>query len=233
MRKLLLVSAVSALSFAFGSSVRGDVISCTLDEGNSTLTGTSTGPYGTVTIDLTSSTTATITFTADPGFLFLSNGAVAFEPNASAFSGTFSATVLPGFSGPSLTFDPNQNEDGFGSFAVTFDEFDGFQYALSSFTTDITNQSGTWADASDVLTPNGGGNVVAAHIGICNTNPCEDAASGGSFLATGYATSGPTQAPEPSSLSMLGIGVLGLLGFARRHLLAEPVKHTYSFKRFW
>jgi hypothetical protein len=213
---------VCALSLISGSLVRADVISYPLDTGNSALTGTSTGPYGTVTVDLTSPNTATITFTADPGFLFLSQGAVAIEPHFTGITIVINqtGTVLPGFSGPQLTFNPNQTEDGFGTFSATLDEFDGFQWALSSVTIDLINNGGTWAGAGDVLTPNGSGNVVAAHIGICNTNPCENAASGGSFVATGYATSGPTQAPEPSSLSMLGIGALGLLGFARRRLLA-------------
>ena len=102
---LLLVGATPALA---------DVATSPLDTGNSAISG-APGPYGSVMIDLTSGTMATITFTADSGFLF---GAVnVVDANINAASWTISGltgTHLSGFSGPSLSNTGSGNVDGFG-----------------------------------------------------------------------------------------------------------------------
>jgi len=58
-----IVFALTALFLAFATGVLADTFTSTLDTGNSAISGF-TGPYGSVSVDLTSSTTATITFTS-------------------------------------------------------------------------------------------------------------------------------------------------------------------------
>jgi len=201
---MLLVGATPALA---------DVATFTLNTGNSALSGVS-GPYGTVMIDLTSSTMATITFTADSGFLF--GGVNAVDANINATSWTISGltgTALSGFSGPSLSKTGSGTVDGFGVLNQTFKEFDGFTWALNS----------TWANAASVLTANGGGFDAAAHIFVCgNVGGTAQGAcvQGNGALVTGFATETAGVVPEPTTLFLLGSGLCLLGGALRRRLIA-------------
>jgi len=216
--KTLLMASLILLA---GRSASADTIQSTLSVGNAGLSGYA-GPYATLTIDLTSSTTATITFQTDPGFLMHGQNAAGVDINATSWSiSNLTGTVPTGFSGPSLSTAPAGNEDGFGSFNQTFSEFDGYQYALLTLSFTVTDTSGTWANAASVLTKNGSGYDAAAAIGVCSTTPCTPSGSGGSFLTTGFAadpggTFVPT--PEPSSLLLLGSGILGAAGLFHKRM---------------
>jgi hypothetical protein len=50
----------------------------------------------------------------------------------------------------------------------------------------LTNTSGDWASAVNVLTPNADGNILAAHVFV-TTSPAN---ASNTALATGYATNG-------------------------------------------
>jgi len=220
MRKTFwIILAVIALAISAPGSL-ADTFTSFLDTGNSAISGF-TGPFGIVSVDLTSGTMATITFTAQSGFLFGATGAV--DVNINATSWTISDLVgmaLAGFSVGPLTNGGSGNVDGFGTLNQTFNEFDGFTNALTEVSFDVTNTSGTWANAASVLTGNSDGFDAGAHIFVCsNTDMTAEAscfASNGA-IATGFAakSTGTISTPEPSSLLLLGAGTLALAGLRK------------------
>jgi hypothetical protein len=103
--------------------------------------------------------------------------------------------------------------DGFGNFNLSIDDFDGYTHSASTISFDLTDNSGTWASASNVLALNGNGYDAAAHVFV-TTAPAN--ASNGA-LATGFAGNGttpPPSVPEPGTLALLGSAIL-MLGMIR------------------
>ena len=224
-RKLGTTLLMASFVLLAGRSALADSTSYNLTVGNSAITPGAYGtPYGTVSVNRTSTTQATFTFSADAGYLFLANGAAAVNLNSLAFSisGLTGTNSISGFlfTPSDLSNGGSAQEDGFGNFNQTIDEFDGFDHASQTITFTVTSTSGpAWNTVADVLKANNDGNLVAAHIGECNVDPCTFA--GGSFSNTGYASETgainiPT--PEPSSLALFGTGILGVAGMVRRRV---------------
>ena len=221
--RVKLLALVAALVLG-ATSAYADTITYTLTTGNSGISGTP-GPYGTVLVNRTDSTHATIAFSADTGFVLMAQGIAAVNVNATTFTSAITLLVdFVGFTFPTISNGGSATEDGFGTFNFTLDASDGFPSGLIGLDFSIQNTSGTWASAANVLTPNALGNSVAAHIGVCG-NAGDTAASttcvasNGAF-STGYATNGtPTNPiPEPATLWLLGSGlsVLSGVGLRRR-----------------
>lgn len=215
-RLVVLLAAAVAFVALSGASARADIMTFNLAFGNSSLSPTYPGPYASVTVNETSSTTATITFTfMDTGtftYLFGGAGAVAVNVNATTFTvGTPTETnSLTGFT-PTFSSRGSGQEDGFGSFNLVLTNSDGFSNSAQTIQFTITNTSGTWANAADVLAKNGALSLAAAHIFVCN-DPCSASATN---PATGFAGSAaPT--PEPSSMLLFAIGGISLAWYARR-----------------
>src|SRR5207244_11536125 len=96
------------------------------------------------------------------------------------------------------------NVDGFGSFNQTLSQANSSNGAsLVTFT--LTNTSGTWASASQVLIANVDGWLVGAHLQIANG-------------FTGYAVGSTTTLPDGGTTVMLLGAALGALGMARRFI---------------
>jgi len=191
--------AVACLGF---QQAKADFVDYTLTTSNSPGT-LGTGPFGTVHVDLTAGV-ATITFLAAPGYLFVDGGSVAVNVNASSWTiGNFTSN------GETVFNDGSGNEDGFGSFNQKVSMQDSSNGAsIISFT--LTNGSGTWLSAANVLAFNGNNWKVAAHIQIQN-------GTGNTGFAAG--PSGGTVPDGGTTVMLLG-AALGALGMARRYLFS-------------
>jgi hypothetical protein len=183
-----------------------------LGVGNSAISGY-TAPYGAVDVHLVDSTHATVTLTSNTvggnTYLFGDGGTIGLNTNgavtASNWTGTNSGT---GFSSWSPVSIGSGNMDGFGVFNFVLKSFDGYTHSVDYLNFTLTNTSGSWLSAADVLTPNGSGYEAAGHVFVT----AAPANSGNSALATGYAANGSTGSvvPEPSSLVLGSIAVVGL-----------------------
>jgi len=172
---------------------------------------------------LVNSTTATVTFTSNTvagnTYLFGDGGSVALNVNATTFSvsGISGSNSGTGFTPGPYTQAAAGNEDGFGSFNLRINSFDGFTHSSDTITFTLTNTSGTWASAADVLTANGSGFDAAAHIFV-TTSPAN---ASNSALATGFAAeSAGGVVPDGGTTVMLLGAALGALGMARRFLMS-------------
>jgi hypothetical protein len=207
--KLALAIAGCLLSLATQTS-RANSMTYSLNQSDAGISAYP-GPYGSVMVNLTAANQATITFTGNTvgtfEYLFGGQGSVAVNVNASSFS----VSGFSGFTSPGVT---SGNEDGFGVYNLTIDNFDGNGAASANLSFVLTDNSGTWASASSVLTGNAGGWFVGAHIFV-------DTTSGGN-PATGYAagnTGTPTPAvPDGGATAIMLGSVLGGLGIVGRRL---------------
>ena len=208
---------VAALGF---QQAKADTFSFTLN-GSNILPGSS-GPFVSVLVNRTSSTTATITFTSltKGGNIYLlgDGGSIAVNVNAASWSlGTITGSNSgTGFTaGGPFTNGGAGNEDGFGSFNQTINTFDGFTHSSDTMSITLTNLSGTWANALAVLTGNSQGNLAAAHIFV--TSFPANASNGASI--TGFASGvGTPSVPDGGATVMLLGAALGALGMVRRYL---------------
>ena len=203
----LSLAAIGCLVAMAAQQAKADTITYSLNTGNSAISGYA-GPYGTVLVNRTSSTVATITFTgglvAGNQYLFGGNGAAAVNVNAASWTlGPITASNSgTGFTPTGFAGVGSKSEDGFGVFNQVISNTGGYGSTANILSFSLTDTAGTWATASDVLTE------VAAHIFI-TTSPA-NAANGA--LVTGYAGNGTTtDVPDGgSTVALLGLAMLGL-----------------------
>jgi hypothetical protein len=196
MKKIILFVGIAILLMF--SVAQADQITFYLGVGNAAIADYP-GPYASVTIDLTSATTAVITFEGlvQDAYTYLLGKAQMIDLNVNANSFTVDGSP------PSA-----QQADGFGHFNATIDGPNSFNDALQSYTLTLVNILGSWSNASQVLVDNATGYMAAAHIIVDN--------GGTAALATGYAGNGVTQVPEPNTMILIGSGLLGFALYNRR-----------------
>ncbi len=168
------------------------------------------GPYAHVDVNRTSTTTAIITFTGltTGGFTYFFGAANAIDINVNATTFTVGVPSVGTLQTPG-----SGNVSAFGTFNVTIDNDDGFNDRFSTVNFGITDTSGTWASASDVLLANGDGFRAAAHIFVTAVS------CGNEACVTGFAGDGDlAPAPEPATLLLVASSLLGL-GFRGRKKL--------------
>jgi len=207
---MALVAALFMLTLGLPSA-SADTFDYTLNVGNSNISSFP-GPYGTVDVNRTGTTTATITFTADPGFRLGDSGPgqAGFGVNVNAASWAV-GSVLPS----SYTNGAAGGLDGTGNFNQTFFDNGGFPASVTMFSFNITAAAGTnWTQASQVLLANSGGSLgnfaVAAHVFVCDQPGCTSAAN------TGFAGGTPSVPDGGMTLMLLGGALVGVETFRRR-----------------
>jgi hypothetical protein len=193
-----------------------DTFSFTLGTPNSAISGY-TGPYEQVTVTTSgaNATTATITFTSltSGGNIYLmgDGSSVAVNVNATSFTlGTVTGSNSgTGFTATTFTNAGSGNVNGFGSFNLNINSFDGFSNSSSTISFTLTDNSGTWASAADVLAANANGSLAAAHVFVTSS----PANVNNGALATGFASNG-IETPLPGALALFGSVLFGGLGAA-------------------
>jgi hypothetical protein len=220
-RKMLVVLAILAVACwagTAGATTFGFTSFLNTPNSDLSASGANVGPYAEVGINLIDSTHASVTFLSltNAGKIYLMGAVSAADLNVNATTftvGTVTGTNAgTGFSpGPFTTnIAAGQNVDGQGLFNLTIDSFDGFTHSSDNISFTLTDTSGTWASAANVLAFNAAGNDAAAHI-LVTTSPAN--ASNGASV-TGFAGEHPV--PIPPSALLLGSGLLGLVGFGWR-----------------
>jgi hypothetical protein len=189
-----------------------------------TVTGGSsfTAPYGKVTVNLVSSTEATVTLdVAHSGnyyYLFAGNNLLGLDFNVSNTNilnvSVQSHTSPPSQTTPIFSLGGSGNIDGLGNFNYIVQTQDTTQ-GVSQLVLDVTRSSGSWSDAAHVLVANSPSNGfdVAGHVIAYTDSAYTHQASGGNtFFAGDNGGVNTNDTPAPASAVLLGIGVLSLAG---------------------
>jgi hypothetical protein len=199
-----------------GMAKADSIVTYTIGTGNTAISGVTgdPGPYATLQIDLTSSNTATFTFTGTnvSGY---SNEFWEVALNLVDTNVTLGSTITSGASlnssSPSWTQENCTTGggcamDGFGKFNFALSDGSGAGDAVDSlvFTLTWTDSPG-YTDAGSILAGNNNGDLAAVHTVIFSQTNCSTAPN--NVCTTGYAgnsTPIPPVVPEPPTLLLLG-----------------------------
>jgi hypothetical protein len=212
MRALLLLSAV-AVGGVFAAAAPAQALPTTLTFNltcglGATAQPCNTGPYGTITLTNGAANTVNISETLLHGNVFAGSGA----GDALAFNVDKAVTL--GNVVPAGTFVVDSTPKGvpYGTFGYAID-YTGSGTSPPTFTSfSFTTTDGSTLTVQDFVT-NVAGYFFASDIGVLQTN--------GTFQTGNVASNGPTtpqSVPEPISIALMGVGLLGLGSTRRRRV---------------
>lgn len=205
------------LLFVLGATVAlADIATLTIGVPNGAAS-CCTAPYATVQIDRINGTKATITFTSDTnaGFLYLMGARGAADLNVNGAYSLGAVTESNSISGFTATYKHNKPGEvsKFGKFNLSLDNFGQFTDSATRISFTITNTSGIWTSASDVLAADNKGYEAAIHVFVCAA-ACSTSEGA---LTTGFtANDTPSAAPEPAAVILLSSSLIGLGAIWRR-----------------
>jgi hypothetical protein len=187
-RRLALSLAMFAIVALSSAAAKADQV--VINTPNQGLSGTP-GPYATVTYTLNGSGGIDVSVQMAPGFAAFGDG--------NGNNGIFGFNVVGSTTGLAVTnfLTANLsggNMDGFGNFDVTISCCNASN-AITSFSFTV-NRDGGFSSASQLFEANDTGAHFAIHIAPTNGNP------------TGFAADSGTATPEPTSMLLLGTGLV-------------------------
>lgn len=191
-RRLALSLAMFAIVALSSAAAKADQV--VINTPNAGLSATP-GPYATVTYVLNGTGGIDVSVQMALGFAAFgqgngNNGIFGFNIVGST-AGLAVSNFNPGFLTANLG---GGNMDGFGDFDVTISCCNASN-AITSFSFTVT-RTGGFSAASDLFEANGNGAHFAIHIAPTNGNP------------TGFAADNGTSTPEPTSMLLLGSGLV-------------------------
>lgn len=206
----LAVGLAFAPSFAHATLITG---TSTLSYANTILGGSiigQTGTFGSMYISLDNSTgAATFTFTGANGYEFVDSNVADLNLSSSNF--TFSTTANPTSpGGVTLASTGSGTVDGFGTFTETTSIGTASNPQTSiSYTLTSPDFFGL-TSIQQLLVVNGSGWDAAAHM--CDSNG--GCAAGQTGFVAESGSSGGSNVPEPGTLSIFAVGLLGTMGYS-------------------
>jgi hypothetical protein len=220
MYKYIAAALIAVAGFGL-QQVKADTQTFSISVGNPAVSGFP-GPYATLVVNRTDTTHATLTFTSltNSGNIYLMGDGSSVAVNVRASSWTLGAisgsNAGTGFTPGPYSDGGSGNVDGFGILNQTINSFDGFTHSSDTISFTLTNNSGTWNNANQVLIANSNGVFAAIHVFV--TASPANAANGA--LATGFAGNGGSFVPDGGATVMLLGMALGALGMVRRYLIS-------------